>query len=52
MSAKSIGSIPVLNAEQVLSIRDAYLAGKLENFERLWLVFSFILWHRRWMAAN
>lgn len=52
MSDQSIRSIDVLDAHEVMAMRDAYLEGRLENFERLWLVFSFILWHRRWMTAN
>lgn len=51
MSDESIRDTEVLNVEQVRTLRDAYLAGTLENFERLWFVFSFILWHRKWMST-
>lgn len=50
MSDESIQSTGCLDLTSVIAIRDAYLQGRLENFERLWFVFSFILWHRRWMG--
>ncbi len=52
LSDRSIRSIEVLDYSQVAAMRDAYLQGRLENFERLWFVFSFVLWYRRWMVAN
>ena len=50
MSDQSIHAVPVLNAQDVMAMRNSYLEGKLENFERLWLVFAFMLWYKRWMA--
>ena len=52
MSDESVNATSVLNLEQVRAMRNAYLEGSLENFERLWFVFTFILWHRKWMHSN
>ncbi|MFM2135560.1 MAG: hypothetical protein RL021_960 [Bacteroidota bacterium] len=50
LSDESVRSVGVLEVSQVRAMREAYLAGRLRNFERLWFVFSFILWYRRWMS--
>jgi asparagine synthase (glutamine-hydrolysing) len=52
MSDESVKSTGLLDVGRVREIRDAYLNGRLENFERLWFIFSFILWYRRWMKAE
>ena len=52
MSDESVNATSVLNLEQVRAMRNAYLDGTLNNFERLWIVFTFILWHRKWMRSN
>lgn len=52
MSDESIEATGVLNTARIKEIRDTYLTGYLENFERLWLIFAFILWHRRWMSQR
>jgi asparagine synthase (glutamine-hydrolysing) len=49
MDEKTVASTGVLDVEAVSRIRKAYLDGRLENFERLWFVFSFLLWYKKWM---
>lgn len=39
----------LLNVESIRPIRDSYLNGQLENFERIWFVFIFQQWYARWM---
>ncbi|MBL0104472.1 MAG: asparagine synthase (glutamine-hydrolyzing) [Bacteroidetes bacterium] len=34
---------------KVRKMVDAYMDGKLENFQRLWLIFVFQQWYNRWM---
>ncbi|HRI40323.1 MAG TPA: asparagine synthase (glutamine-hydrolyzing) [Bacteroidia bacterium] len=39
----------LLDPRQVGRLKSAYLAGRLENFERLWYVLMFQTWYDRWM---
>ncbi|MEO8086282.1 MAG: asparagine synthase (glutamine-hydrolyzing) [Bacteroidota bacterium] len=39
----------VLNKSEVENLKKEYLAGRLEYFERLWYVFFFMSWYKRWM---
>jgi asparagine synthase (glutamine-hydrolysing) len=49
LSDDSLQRVRVLNKQQAINIRDAYFAGKLENFERFWFLLVFVMWHRKWM---
>lgn len=39
----------LLDPRKVARLKAAYLAGRLENFERLWYVITFQSWYDRWM---
>ncbi len=49
MSDDKLGSSGMLDVKAAKEIRDAYLAGTLENFERVWFLFIFQQWYDRWM---
>jgi asparagine synthase (glutamine-hydrolysing) len=49
MSDDAIRANPYLNFGSVVKLRQAYLDGKLENFERIWFVFIFQMWYNRWI---
>lgn len=49
MSEKSLAASGLLDIQEVMKIVEAYRAGKLENFERLWYIFIFQLWFKKWM---
>lgn len=49
MSDAALNNQQLLNPEVVSVLRDQYLAGNLEDFERLWFVFVFLQWYRKWM---
>ena len=49
MSDAALNNQQLLNPEVVSVLRDQYLAGKLEDFERLWFVFVFLQWYKKWM---
>lgn len=40
----------VLNKPEAGHLKKEYLAGRLEYFERLWYVFFFMMWYRKWMS--
>jgi len=40
----------ILNKTEVENLKKEYLDGKLEYFERLWFVFFFMAWYKRWMT--
>jgi asparagine synthase (glutamine-hydrolysing) len=40
----------ILNRKETENLKTKYLGGQLEYFERLWYVFSFMTWYKRWMA--
>lgn len=37
-----------LDADKVKELRSDFLAGRLQDFERLWFVFVFLQWYRYW----
>lgn len=39
----------LLNSELVLELKKDYLNDKLHDFERLWFVFIFLQWYKKWM---
>jgi asparagine synthase (glutamine-hydrolysing) len=45
----SDGVFNILNRTEVENLKRKYLDGKLEYFERLWFVFFFMAWFKRWM---
>jgi asparagine synthase (glutamine-hydrolysing) len=49
MSDDALKSNELLNFSAVKEVRDAYLKGQLQNFERIWFVFIYQMWNRRWM---
>ena len=38
----------LLNANAVRHLREDYLAGKVHDFERLWFVFTYLQWFKKW----
>jgi asparagine synthase (glutamine-hydrolysing) len=46
----SSGVFEILNKAEVENLKREYLAGRLEFFERLWFVFFFMSWYKRWMS--
>jgi asparagine synthase (glutamine-hydrolysing) len=46
----SAGVFSILNRTEVENLKKEYLAGRLEFFERLWFVFFFMMWYRKWMT--
>ena len=45
----SSGVYTILNKTEVENLKKEYLSGRLEFFERLWFVFFFMSWYKRWM---
>ncbi len=39
----------VLNGAEVMNLKRAYLNGEIRDFERLWFVFTFLQWYKKWM---
>lgn len=50
LSEKALKNQPYLNTSVVLSLKKDYLEGRLEDFERLWFVFVFLQWYRKWFG--
>ncbi len=46
----SSGVFDILNKSEVEKLKKEYLSGHLEFFERLWFVFFFMMWYKRWMT--
>lgn len=38
------------NVDEVIKLRDNYLAGKKERVNKLWFILIFEMWYERWMA--
>jgi hypothetical protein len=38
----------LLNTTAVRQLREDYLAGKVHDFERLWFVFTYLQWFKKW----
>ena len=49
MSDAALSQNEYINAAEVAKIRDGYMKGQLQNFERIWFVFVFQMWMKRWM---
>ena len=49
MSDEALAISGLLNVNAVKEIRNKYLEGSLENFERIWFIFIFQQWYSRWM---
>ncbi len=49
LNPNNINSAGVLNAKIVSHMIDAFLDGKLEQFQRIWLIFVFQQWYQHWM---
>ncbi len=45
------GVFDILNKSEVENLKKEYLSGRLEYFERLWFVFFFMAWYKRWMGS-
>ena len=39
----------LLNAKEVVRLRDEYLNGKNNNVQRLWFILMFEMWYEKWM---
>ena len=48
LSDKVINQQGILNANLVRKLKEDYLSNKLEDFERLWFVFVFLQWYKKW----
>ncbi len=49
MDEKFIRNQDLLNEKLVLELKADFLSGKLQDFERLWFVFVFLQWFKKWM---
>lgn len=49
MSDEALKNSGLLNVDAIIPIRERYLKGELENFERIWFIFVFQLWFKKWM---
>jgi asparagine synthase (glutamine-hydrolysing) len=49
MSDEALAGNEYLIARNIVALRDGYLRGELKNFERIWFIFVFQMWYRRWM---
>ena len=49
MGEEAVGRQPWLDPDSLLQLRKDYLEGRLQDFERLWFVFTFLQWAKRWM---
>lgn len=49
MSDEALKLSGLLNVEEIIPLRERYLNGQLENFERIWFIFVFQLWFKKWM---
>ncbi|MFN8153507.1 MAG: asparagine synthase (glutamine-hydrolyzing) [Bacteroidia bacterium] len=49
MSESVLKDQPYLNSKVVLSLKRDYLNGRVYDFERLWFVFVFLQWYRKWI---
>ena len=49
MSDEVLKKNEYLNTKNIVELRDGYLEGKLQNFERIWFVFVFQMWLNKWM---
>lgn len=49
MSDEALSRSGLLNIEAIIPIRERYLQGDLENFERIWFIFIFQQWFKKWM---
>ncbi|MFM7016213.1 MAG: asparagine synthase-related protein, partial [Bacteroidota bacterium] len=38
----------LLNASSIRALREDYLRGKVHDFERLWFVFTYLQWFKKW----
>ncbi len=51
MDVKSISSSGILQPKVIAHLTDTFLEGKLEQFQRIWLVFVFQQWYKYWMES-
>jgi len=49
MSDDAVKHSEFLNPSAVIPMRDNYLKGQFENFDRLWFIFVFQMWSRGWL---
>jgi asparagine synthase (glutamine-hydrolysing) len=50
LSERCLTATAVFSHEPIIALRDAYLAGKKVNYQKLWQVLIFQLWYDRWIA--
>jgi asparagine synthase (glutamine-hydrolysing) len=41
--------IGIINADAAVNLKNAYLSGKKENEQKLWILLMFEMWYERWM---
>nr|MBP6648871.1 asparagine synthase (glutamine-hydrolyzing) [Bacteroidia bacterium] len=49
MNDQALQSSGLLNVQEIKELREDYLNNKLYNFERIWFLFIFQQWYKRWM---
>lgn len=42
----------LFNTNEVIELRDKYLAGNQENVQKLWLILMFEMWYEKWMGSK
>ncbi|HMR93609.1 MAG TPA: asparagine synthetase B, partial [Chitinophagaceae bacterium] len=48
VSMKSLSASGLFDPYPIVRLRDAYLAGKKVNYQKLWQVLMFQLWYDKW----
>jgi asparagine synthase (glutamine-hydrolysing) len=49
LSENSLQKTGVFNPQPIIQLRDAYLAGRKVNYQKLWQVLIFQLWYNKWI---
>ena len=50
VSIENLNNQNILNIEYVLKLRDDFLNGVNDNDWQMWLIFTFLLWWKKWMS--
>ena len=49
MSDVALEESGIFNVKNVSLMRDTYMKNGLENFERIWFIFMYQLWFKKWL---
>ena len=49
MSDKALDDSGVFETKEIALLRDQYLKEGIENFERIWFIFMYQMWFKKWM---